>query len=107
MRPLVISPLFPPFADSESFCAGKFVQALIDAGGDPWVIYCSNVRTPLRSDNSLSWNSLEARSVDVPIPKTFSLGARWWFALRYQTTGWARWTAAIVSKARELHRRSP
>ncbi len=69
MRLLIISPLFPPLADSEAFCGGKFVQGLIDAGSDPWVIYCSNVRKPLRSDTSLFWNSLEARGIDVPSPK--------------------------------------
>ena len=45
MRILVISPIFPPMADSEAFCGGKFVQELTHFGYEPLVILCTNTRT--------------------------------------------------------------
>src|SRR3989442_3061102 len=103
MKVLVISPSFPPLAESEAFCGGKLVQGLIDAGVEASVIHCTNVSTPRRFDTSKLWNSLAAVSVDVRNPQRRPLGSRLRLALRYQTTVWAGWTAAVVSKAYELH----
>lgn len=106
MRALVISPLFPPVADPEAFCGGKFVQGLIDSDIQPSVIYCHNVRGGRRHDTSSRWTALEPLSIDIPNPKA-SIAARCWLGLKYQTTEWAAWTASAVSKARALgHQRS-
>lgn len=107
MRVLIISPRFPPRADSEAFCGGKFVQGLIDADVETTVISCHNIHTPYRSDPSARWNSLASVTVDVPNPPSPPLAVRCWLGLRHQTTAWTGWTAAVVSRARELHRQKP
>jgi len=106
MRLLIISPVFVPLADSESFCGGKFAAALLDAGVDVTVI-CSHSMSPRhRVDSSSRWKSLAPVTVDVPNPPAPPLGTRCRLGLRYRTTEWTAWTAAVVGKARELHRRA-
>jgi glycosyltransferase involved in cell wall biosynthesis len=105
MRILVISPIFPPMADSEAFCGGKFVQELIHFGYEPLVILCTNTRTSTRLDSSRCWKSLEKVSIDLPkrpIPSTIRLC---WFALRYRSSSWSGWTRTVVSQAQTFHRR--
>jgi glycosyltransferase involved in cell wall biosynthesis len=107
MRILVISPIFPPMADSEAFCGGKFVQELIHFGYEPLVILCTNTRTSTRLDSSRCWKSLEKVSIDLPkrrIPSTIRLC---WFALRYRSSSWSGWTRTVVSQAQTFHRRYP
>lgn len=106
MRALIISPLFPPLADAESFCGGKFAQALLDSGVESSVIYCHNVRLPPKYDESALWSSLAPITADVPNTR-HSFWSRLRVALRYQTTSWGSWTATVVSKARELRRERP
>lgn len=106
MRVLVISPMFPPLADSEGFCGGKFVQGLVEAGLDPLVIHCTNIMRHQRFDTSKRWNSLGAISMDVSNPR-LSLGMRCWLGLLYQTITWTGWTDSVVSEARTSHRQSP
>jgi hypothetical protein len=107
MRVLVISPIFPPRADSEAFCGGKFVQGLVDAGVQAAVICCHNIMPAYRADASECWAPLERVTVDVPNPPTPPLAVRCRLGLKYRTTAWTGWTAAAVSKALELHRKSP
>src|SRR5437867_7474477 len=105
MRVLVISPLFPPLAESEAICGGKFVQTLMDAGVDALVIYSSTVwRVP--HDSSRRWESLSDVSVDIPNRRS-SVLLRCSLGLRYRTLEWTAWTHAAVSEALRLHRERP
>src|SRR5437867_1415240 len=108
MRVLVVSPHFPPQADSESFVGGKFVQALLDSGIDTVAISMSRTTHPAYpSDPSPRWHSLSAITIDVPASQRRPLLTRCRLGFRYQTIEWASWTAAVVTTARELHRRYP
>jgi glycosyltransferase involved in cell wall biosynthesis len=107
MRLLIISPVFVPLADSESFCGGKFAAALLEAGVDVTVI-CSHSMWPRhRVDPSSRWESLAPITIDIPNPPQPSLSTRCRLGLRYRTTEWTAWTAAVVGKAQELHRMAP
>jgi len=106
MRVLIISPYFPPRADSESFCGGKFAQALVDAGIETVAISSLNAAPTHPLDTSARWRTLATLTVDVP-NQTPALTTRCRLGLRYQTTEWTGWTAAAVSKARALHRTKP
>jgi len=104
MRVLVVSPYFPPRADSESFCGGKFAQALLDAGSDT-IVMCAHSAPPThRFDMSARWHSLNHITVDVGNPETTAFVTRCRRAARYRTTEWTGLTAAFVSTAHELHR---
>ena len=103
VRILVISPIFPPVADSEAHCSGKFVQALINSGVETRVILSSDVRRPLRFDQSSMWNSIKHVSYDIPSSSSIPKWKGPWLALRYKSTAWPRWTSSIVLKAKELH----
>jgi len=107
MRLLIVSPAFVPLADSESFCGGKFTAALLSAGVDATVISCQGIWPRHGIDSSPRWNCLAPITVDVPNPAQPSLSARCRLGLRYRTTEWTAWTAAVVDKARELHRMAP
>src|SRR5262245_18514657 len=104
MRALIISPFFAPRADAEAFCGGKFVQGLLDERLDPTVICChQNITPAYKRDSSERWKPLEAVTVDIPNPTGLPLARRCWLGVKYQTTTWTGWTAAVVRKARELH----
>ncbi len=103
MRILVISPAFPPVADAEAYCAGKFVQGLIDSGHETRVIFSSDVHRTPRVDQSSMWDSIKRVSFDMPLRSSIPRWKSLWLALIYQTTSWPRWTRSIVLKARELH----
>jgi glycosyltransferase involved in cell wall biosynthesis len=103
MRILVISLSFPPVADAEAYCSGKFVQALIDSGHETRVIFSSDVHRPPRVDQSSMWDSIKRVSFDMPLRSSIPRWKSLWLALMYQTTSWPRWTRSIVLKARELH----
>jgi hypothetical protein len=107
MRILLISPVFPPFPDSESFCGGKFAQGLLAAGVQLQVIHCSNTRPSKEPDSSALWASLAEVSVDVPNRREMPRLLRGWLGLRYQTTSWIAWTRDAVLQARALHRAKP
>jgi len=108
MRALIISPFFPPRADAEAFCGGKFVQGLLDENVEPTVICChQNITPAYRFDTSSCWKPLESVTVDIPNPAQLPLARRCWLGLRYQTTTWTGWTGAVVRTARELHLQRP
>ena len=95
-------------ADSESFCAGKLIQAMLHAGVDVSVLYCSNINgTPHPLDRSGLWTSLKGIAVDVVLPthkerlRSAILGAR------YRTYFYTRWLDAVVAEAKKLHARRP
>lgn len=104
----MISPAFPPVADSEAFCAGKMALALRDAGCDVEVLYCSNYRGGVRLDSSRTWKELSLFSHDVPVP--VSSGGRMGSiacALRFGTLFFARWIRDVVQLAEQLHAAQP
>ena len=103
----MISPLFPPLADPEAHCGGKFVRGLLDARVDVSVIYCSDVRTPLRLDDSPVWKRVQAVSSDVPNPPSVPFLKRCMNAVRYQSACWADWSRATLSKTKQLHQQMP
>ena len=104
MRILVISLAFPPVADAEAYCSGKFVQALIDSGQETRVIFSSDVYgSYTRNDQSSMWDSIKRVSFDMPLRSSIPRWKSLWLALMYRTTSWPRWTRGIVLKARELH----
>ena len=107
MRILVISPIFPPMADSEAFCGGKFVQELTHFGYEPQVILCTNTRSLIRLDSSRCWKSLEKVSIDLPNRRRPSTIRLCWLALRYKSSSWSGWTRTVVSQAQTFHRRYP
>jgi glycosyltransferase involved in cell wall biosynthesis len=107
MRLLIVSPIFVPLADSESFCGGKFTAALLSAGVDVTVICCRSMWPRHTVDTSPRWKSLASITVDVPNPPPPSLSTRCRLGLRYRTTEWTAWTAAVVAKAHQLHRMAP
>src|SRR4029453_6836270 len=104
MNALVISPVFVPRVDSEAFCGGKFVQALLDAGIDTSVVCCHTAAfPPFKAAPSSRWGSLRSVTVDVPSTIRAPFGVRAWRLLRYRTTRWTGWTEGVVARARELH----
>jgi hypothetical protein len=107
MRILVISPLFPPFADAEAICGAKFVQALIDSDVEASVICSSDVRMPAPFDGSKMWEPLRCVSTDVKSVVSTPKLERLWAAWKYQSTTWAYWTRTVVENARQLHRQKP
>jgi glycosyltransferase involved in cell wall biosynthesis len=107
MRVLIISPLFPPFANSEAYCGGKFVKVLIAAGAEAAVICSSNIYTPPRFDTSTMWHSLARISIDVQASSPTPVLGRCWLGAKYQTTSWTHWTHRAVSRAEELHGKTP
>ncbi|HZU10238.1 MAG TPA: hypothetical protein VFA02_10075 [Pseudacidobacterium sp.] len=105
-RILMISPLFPPTADSEAFCAGKMAQALRNTGCDVEVIFCSNYPGAVRRDNSQLWKDFSSFSHNVPL----SFGS--WTrsvpsALRFGTVFFSRWVRDAVQLAGQLHAANP
>jgi hypothetical protein len=107
-RILMISPAFPPAADSESFCAGKMAFALKNAGHEVEVIYSSNYRGGIRRDGSKMWKEFSLLSHDVPVPspsgsRMESLAC----ALRFGTLFFTRWIRDVVQLAEGLHAARP
>lgn len=103
-RILCISPLFPPAADAEAFCAGKLVLALRDAGCEIEVLYSGNFCPGARQDDSGLWKSLSSCSHDVPIPAAASAWKSLGDAMQFGTLLLPRWVSAAVSMAAQLHR---
>jgi glycosyltransferase involved in cell wall biosynthesis len=105
-RVLMISPLFPPAADSEAFCAGKTAQALRDAGCDVEVISCSNYPGAVRRDNSRLWKEFSSYTHDLPLTS-----GSWVKSipsiLRFGTVFFSRWVRDVVDLAEQLHAANP
>jgi len=80
MRILVISLSFPPVADAEAYCSGKFVQALIDSGHETRVIFSSDVHRPPRVDQSSMWDSIKRVSFDMPLRSSIPRWESLWLA---------------------------
>jgi glycosyltransferase involved in cell wall biosynthesis len=103
-RILCISPLFPPVVSSEAFCGGKLISALLGAGLDISVLYCSNINGPKNiADHSSLWNSLADVSTDVVIPEEKNRLRSALQAVRYQTYVYVRWINEVVRVATRLH----
>jgi glycosyltransferase involved in cell wall biosynthesis len=103
-RILCISPFFPPVANSESFCAGKQIKALREAGVELKVLYCSNINGPeTREDDSPCWRDLKEVATNVRIPaRRNNIKTVAWMA-HYQTHFYVRWIHEIVCLAKRLH----
>src|SRR5579875_1406856 len=102
----MISPLFPPAADSEAFCAGKTAQALRDAGCDVEVISCSNYPGAVRRDNSRLWKEFSSFTHDLPLTSgswVKSIPS----VLRFGTVFFSRWVRDVVDLAEQLHAANP
>lgn len=105
MRVLVISPVFPPVADSEAFCGGKFVLALRRAGIEAAVVACPMPdRAP---DDSACWRALAELTRTVPNPPRAPWLRQACLGLQYRTTAYITWTRAVVEAAQAQHRTRP
>jgi hypothetical protein len=103
-RILCISPLFPPVVSSEAFCGGKLIGALLGAGLDISVLYCSNINGPKNiADHSSLWNSLAHVATDVVIPEEKNRLRSVLQAVRYQTYVYVRWIDEVLRVATRLH----
>jgi glycosyltransferase involved in cell wall biosynthesis len=107
LRILVISPSFPPQADSEAFCGAKWVSALQEAGVDVVVLTDSNVGEARAIDASPAWGALHSSTLSIGRPQNRELVRSVSCALRYQTWAWARWVDEIVRIAELIHNQSP
>ncbi len=109
MRILCISPLFPPVADSESFCAGKMVLGLMESGADVTVIHCSNFRSPtIRClDQSELWLPLMRVARDIPLNTRRERARSLLAGLNYCAPVYARWIDDVVCRATRSHSRTP
>lgn len=108
VRVLCISPYFPPRADSESFCGGKFVLELLKAGME-FTVLCRDPTTPYPKacDDSTFWAPLKEISINLPTParKERLRSAR--LSLGLLARNYARWIGAILDEAERLHRMNP
>ena len=103
-RLLCISPFFPPVANSEAFCGGKLVKALLETGMDISVLTCSNISGKRPSeDRSSFWSSLREVTIDVPIPPQKPFFRSLVLAAHHRTHFYPRWINALVRRAIELH----
>lgn len=89
MRILCISPNFPPLSGAESFCSGKMVLALLEAGADVTVLAATP--PPNQVDPSSLWAPLAQDGVTVHVAEHRS-GLR----------GGIREVRAYISAARRL-----
>ena len=109
MRVLCISPLFVPLADSEAFCSGKVVNALIKRGVDVAVIAFQHLESipEEKRDGSPGWESLVQRTVRLPSNQPKQPVRSSFYGMRYRTVAYARSVANAVDAARALHRETP
>lgn len=109
MRILCISPLFVPLADSEAFCSGKVVNALVRRGADVVVLAFGHLDSipEEKRDASKSWDPLRERTVRLLSLQPKQLIRSSFFGLRYRTVAYARSVAQAVDAAVELHRKNP
>jgi glycosyltransferase involved in cell wall biosynthesis len=105
-RILMISPLFPPMADSEAFCAGKMALALRNAGCDVQIIYCSNYPGAGRKDSSQMWKEFSCCAHDVPLPPGSWIRSLP-YAMRYGMPFFSQWLRDAVKLAKQLHAAAP
>jgi len=106
LRILCISPLFPPVADSEAFCAAKIVNALLQNGASVTVLSSNNIRKGVRHDRSPMWDSLREVIVDVPQLMQPNLLQSIVTASKFQTPFFARWVGTVFRVVKQLHRLS-
>ena len=104
---LCISPVFPPWADSEAFCGGKMVKALTDAGHDI-VVLCEPPSPQRLTDGSLCWKQLEPVRHCIEVPPTWRGNIRQMFSeachgLLYRNLGRGRHVENYVRYAKKLH----
>jgi glycosyltransferase involved in cell wall biosynthesis len=97
-----ISPVFPPTTDSEAFCGGKLALALLDAGLDLTVVYCTGMRY-FAPDCSKMWEPLDPISTNLVIPPYSQRLKAAFGATLYRTHVYVRWVDAVVSLARRKH----
>lgn len=108
IRILCISPHFPPRADSESFCGGKFALALLRRGVEITVL-CLDPSSPHPKpcDDSNLWSPLKKNSVHIRTPSTKDRITSAGLGLRYRSKDYVRWTQAVIDTAALLHREKP
>ena len=105
-RILCISPYFPPMRDSEAYCSGKFMHALMESGAEITVIaYADKVGRD--GDRSAIWASLEKVTLRLPTPVRKGRLDLLRQAVQYQTPLWPRWSGAAIGEATRLHRAQP
>ena len=105
-RILCISPYFPPMRDSEAYCSGKFVHALMESGAKVTVIaYADKVGRDC--DRSAIWTSLEKATLRLRTPVRKGRLDLLRKVVQYQTPLWTRWTSAAIEEATRLHRAHP
>jgi hypothetical protein len=105
-RILCISPYFPPMRDSEAFCSGKFVHALMDSGAEITVIAYAD-KVGWDGDRSPIWKSLEKVTLRLPTPVRKGRLDLLKKVVQYQTPLWTRWTSAAIEEATRVHRARP
>jgi len=109
-RILCISTVTVPQANSEAFCGAKMAAALRAADVDVQIIcdgnYISEPGAPY--DNSSYWSSLNPATHAVRADEKRNVFKALACAVRYRALKMhPRWVNAVVSRARELHRRKP
>lgn len=107
MHILCFSPLFPPSANSESFCGGKMVLALLAQGHHVQAIRLHHPGKAAAEDHSRMWTPLQARTISVSDGSKVSRWGLFRLALAYRTLNGLRWISSAVSRACEAHNRSP
>ncbi len=108
LRILCLSPFFAPLANAEAFCGSKIALHLLDAGIDLTVFDVDYTgHRKFSRDTSPMWQPLESVTVSTPsdgaTTKLFSIP----FGVRFLSPDWPRWMAAVLKKARRIHRERP
>lgn len=106
LRILCFAPSFVPHRDSEAFCAGKFIQALLDAGADVTVFRCPGYGED-GNDTSVMWERVQAKVAMVSVPERRSLRDSLRSAYQYRVRYFARWMASVVKEAKRRHADAP
>jgi glycosyltransferase involved in cell wall biosynthesis len=107
MRVLCISPVFVPEMDSEAFCGGKMVMALLAAGVETEVIRDKRQYRNFRLDDSKLWNPLDTCIHTIEEPRERSLPLTAALALRYKSLVYVRRLEQVLRLAEELHGKRP
>ena len=107
LRILCISPVFPPLADAESFCGGKMVLALQQAGVDMVVLRDHPSCWDRSIDPSSCWSTLADPNCEVRVSRTRNKPWALLLGVRYLSLIMGRPVHAYVRRALQLHREKP
>src|SRR5215469_16134372 len=102
LRILCFAPSFVPHRDSEAFCAGKFIQALLDAGTDVTVFRCPGYGED-EKDTSAMWERVQEKVATVSVPERRSVSDSLRSAYQYRVRHFARWMAVVEKEAKRRH----